>query len=178
MSLKDYKRTDGQTWAVGSLFNKVDADLFFCMHDFDNPPRNAIHQGNYPLNEIINKYDSGFFTNTISYMLAYALYNEVDCVELYGVDLDGNYEHQSASVCYWIGYLRGKGVEVKIAESSPLCDTDFLYGFQPTKGFIDALKERLEFSMKMLECEKDADKANQWLGQINDIKYWMRRLKQ
>ncbi|KKL18411.1 hypothetical protein LCGC14_2475810, partial [marine sediment metagenome] len=40
----------------------------------------------YPLGEITEKFRSNYFANTICYMVAYAMYEKVDSIGLYGVD--------------------------------------------------------------------------------------------
>lgn len=91
----------------------------------------------YPLKEIRRYYGNvmekgghvikDFYTTTPPYMLALALYLGYDRVELYGIDLDKE-ERQAHrdSVFYWIGYLRGVGVQVFIPEECVLAD-DALY---------------------------------------------------
>lgn len=179
-SLRHFNGADCSLWAVGSSFKNVKADLYFCMHDFDKLPDgvNAIYQDGFPLDEIIKAFGSSFFTNTISYMIAYALYKGVKAIYLYGVDMDSmsEYEHQKASVDYWIGFARGRGVIVTV--NSDIDKTDFLYGYEPTGKIIKAMQKRLydaEFHFEHAESENE---KNQWIGCIYDLKYWIRRLKQ
>ena len=179
-SLNKFKGADCPIWAVGSSYPKLKADLYFWMHSFDKLPKDveAIYQNNFPLSEIIEMFGSSFFTNTVSYMIAYAIYLDVKTIEVYGVDLDAEseYEHQKPSVCYWLAYARGKGVKVNVHSS--IDKTDFIYGYEPTKKLLEAMNERLEMSNQHLAVADNDKEKNQWLGQINDLKYWKRRLRQ
>jgi hypothetical protein len=103
----------------------------------------------FPLDEIIEKLDLGYFSDTVCYMLAYALY---DCTEgskkdntlklkyplklrLYGVDLQdkAEYGEEKGGVECWIGYALGLGADVEISRGSTLLmtTTGKPYGMEP-----------------------------------------------
>jgi len=86
----------------------------------------------YPIEEIVKAYNSKYFTSTVSYQLAWALYMGYKEVHVYGVNFIGKeeYEYQRASAEFWIGYLRGAGVDVYIPPSSCLMKAAFLYGYE------------------------------------------------
>ncbi len=94
----------------------------------------------YPLKRIDRKLGAnGFFSNTISYMLAYAIDKSTRVVDgevvlrkdglkkiyIYGVDMltKDEYELEKGGIEYWIGYARGLGIKVEIAKESALCKT-------------------------------------------------------
>ena len=70
----------------------------------------------YPLDEIIKELETDYFTNSISYMVAYAIYYGADEIAMYGVDMaqDEEYAKERPSVEYFVGYARAKGVPVYI----------------------------------------------------------------
>lgn len=83
----------------------------------------------YPEVEIVERFGR-VFTNTISWMIALAIYEGYD-IGLFGVDMVRDYELEGrVSVAYLIGVARGLGLEVTIAESCPLLKVDKLYGFE------------------------------------------------
>lgn len=115
----------------------------------------------YPLDEIADTLreqygdTERYFTNSISYMLAYALYCNVDEVGVWGVDmaLDNEYTSQRPSVEYWIGLLRGAGITVHIPASCDLLQKSHLYGYEFEEG--SRFMERLEARDRELKARKD-----------------------
>lgn len=86
----------------------------------------------YPLDDIIAKLETDYFTNSISYMVAYAVYIGVDEIGIYGVDMaqDEEYSKERPSVEYFVGYARAKGIPVYIPPESDICKVPYYYGFQ------------------------------------------------
>lgn len=82
-----------------------------------------------------------FFTSSFDLMLALALSEGFERIELHGVDLwDGvlavtdvapheRRGQQRNGAHYWIGVARGCGVDVVIPDESSLCKTERLYGY-------------------------------------------------
>jgi len=190
MTLSQFRKEEhgsSEIWAVGSAFTllkdkDINIDKYFCLHTNEtlNYDGDIIDQSSYPLKPIISKFNSRFFTNSISYMIAYALLNDFKKISIYGVDMDSESEYafQRPSVTYWIGYARGLSVEVIIASEidSPI----FLYGFEDYSVLIKKLKDRRDFSKQMADkCleNKDIRKADQFIGQMADNDYWIRELR-
>lgn len=89
---------------------------------------------NYPLSSIIEYFDTDFFSNTVDYAIALALYE--GCTELcmYGVNMasPGEYAYQQSGVNFWCGMAMGLGVKVKVfGEISTIMRTKdgLLYGY-------------------------------------------------
>lgn len=190
MTLSQFKLEEhngSDIWAVGSAYpilkdRDININKYFCLHkdetlDYDG---DIINQTNYPLEEIISKFNSRFFTNSISYMIAYAIYKEYKKISLYGVDMDsaGEYEFERPSVTYWIGFARGLSLEVLIA--SEIDNPIFLYGFDDYSVLINKLKNRKDFSKKMADAyleSGDIRRADQFIGQYADNEFWIRELR-
>lgn len=190
MTLSKFDKSEfngSEIWAVGSAFKllketDINVNKYFCLHknetlDFDG---DIIDQKNYPLESIISKFNSRFFTNSISYIIAFALYNEFDSISLFGVDMDSEseYEFERPSVSYWIGFARGLSKEVNIA--SDIDNPLFLYGFDDYSVLINRLKNRMDYSLEMAKHHQglgDLKKSDQFLGQYADNKYWIRELR-
>lgn len=90
----------------------------------------------YPYEEI-NDYIShldpcgrDYFTNSVSFMIALAMYEGFDIIHLYGVDMavGSEYEHQRPSCEFWVGICKGLGIELYIPEQSDLLKTMAVYG--------------------------------------------------
>ena len=91
----------------------------------------------YPIEEIIAMFPRKYFTNTISYGIAYALYlkaigMELDTIGIWGVDMavTAEYGHQRPSCEYFIGLAEGMGVPVFLPDECDLCKSAMLYGFE------------------------------------------------
>lgn len=88
----------------------------------------------YPYKEIVRHFDTEFFSCTISYMIAYALYKGYNYIRLYGVDMitTKEYEREKGGVEYWVGIAKGMGCKVEIARGSAVCQTKtgVPYGFK------------------------------------------------
>ncbi len=76
----------------------------------------------YPLQEVIKEFNTKYFTNTISYMLAYVALLKIPYAGLYGIDVSfgAPYAQENRGVEYWIGRAEERGVKVYCPESSHL----------------------------------------------------------
>jgi hypothetical protein len=101
----------------------------------------------FPLKEITDKYGN-YFTNSISYMTALAIYEGYHEIAIFGVDMavSSEYNVQRPSCEYFIGLARGAGIKVYIPPASDLCKTRFLYAFEATKQH--QYKEKIESMIK------------------------------
>jgi len=97
----------------------------------------------FPLKEIFEKYGIFYYTNTISYMLAYALFNGIESVDLWGVAQSGIKEHiiERRGVEFWIGVCSGQGMKITINGPSNLLkfEKGIVYGYK--KSPIEVAKE-------------------------------------
>lgn len=95
----------------------------------------------FPIKEVVKKFGLPYFTNTISYMIAYALLQGAEEIDIYGVNQasSSEYFYEKAGVEYWIGIATGLGVKVIIngAQSEVLANKrrfggNLLYGYNQT----------------------------------------------
>jgi hypothetical protein len=80
----------------------------------------------YPLEAIQNRFGVNFFSDTIAYMIAYALYEgKWKTIKMYGVDMfdGGEYRQEKGGVEFWIGYGMGMGVKFIISEGASILQT-------------------------------------------------------
>lgn len=91
------------------LQNNRDVDVY--MQDvYPDVPRSV----RYPLDEIVDRFKSSYFTSSVAYALALACHLGYKRLELYGVEMETNteYGHQRPGVAFWLGVARGMGMEV------------------------------------------------------------------
>ncbi len=99
-------------------------------------------QENYPLQEVMDFFDTDYFSNSVDYAIALAIYEGFDEIDLYGVNMavDSEYAYEKAGVDFWCGVAKGKGVKVNVhGEQSTIMKTrdGFLYGYAiPQKSSI------------------------------------------
>jgi hypothetical protein len=84
----------------------------------------------YPLDRMVSMFGR-YFTSSIGYMTALAIADGYDWIGLYGIDLasDIEYQQQRANAEYFVGYAKGMGKTVVLAETSAICKAGHLYGF-------------------------------------------------
>jgi len=91
----------------------------------------------FPLKEIVEHYGIFYFTNTVCFMLAYALWlGDVRSVTLWGVNQTGSLEYfkERKGVEFWMGLLAGMGVELRVEGPSQLLQAEnkYIYGYKKT----------------------------------------------
>lgn len=112
----------------------------------------------YPLKEVMKHFQTSYFTNTISYMLALAIYEKFERIHLYGVDAPygGIYFMEKSGLEYWIGRAQQAGVEVVPCEGSLMLQTydGLLYGQRGATSIDMFLSDRMHL-MNILPKEGD-----------------------
>ncbi len=176
-SIKNHKTNRAKLQKL-EAYKKMECPIY-CQEAWEEIPT-AIK---YPLQEIQKELcngEKGYFTNQVSYMIALAIYEKFDKISLYGIDMavDDEYEHQRPSVEYWIGYARGKGIEVYVPNDSSLLKTNYIYGYEQEEAieFVADCKKRLEFLKDRKErakhaMEKNNESMNQYIGAISDLEH-------
>lgn len=95
----------------------------------------------YPLDKMIERF-GGYFTNSVSYMLAMAIAEGYEEIHLYGVEMSisSEYIFERPSVEYFVGLARGMGISVIIPEISTLSRAYWMYGYDtPVQGDVKAV---------------------------------------
>lgn len=108
--------------------NKLDCDIISLHHI------KGIKSRRYPYKIIVKKFGTEFFSCTVCYMIAYALYKGYDYIRMYGIDMitTKEYEREKGGVEFWIGIAKGMGCKVEISKGSAVCQTKLgvPYGFK------------------------------------------------
>lgn len=76
----------------------------------------------YPIEEVSHCVGRRYFTSSPAYGLALAIYEEVDEIKLYGVNLASNTEYVEQRPCieWLLGLAEGRGIKVEAPDDSPL----------------------------------------------------------
>lgn len=85
----------------------------------------------FPFADARELFGSTYLTSSSAYMLALALLRGYDHVELYGVDMavdDHEYFRQRPCMEAWIGFAKGRGVNVVLPAKSPVLKSDYIEG--------------------------------------------------
>ena len=108
----------------------------------------------YPIWNMRRKYGD-FYTSTLAYMMAMALDEGFNHIELYGYDMeaDTEYKYQRDSAEYFIGLAEGMGVEVFLPSNSSLIKGGLgMYAYETTEvGY----RQLLEGRIIQLQNQKD-----------------------
>lgn len=88
----------------------------------------------YPIEEIINFFKTDYFSNTVDYALALAIYKGFTEIGLYGINMlrGSEYAYQKAGIEFWVGQAMGRGVKVtNYSKISTILKTrdGLLYGY-------------------------------------------------
>lgn len=138
----------------------------------------------YPRAEVEAVYGR-YFTNSISWMIALAIYQQFQHIGVYGVDMaqDSEYGHQRPSCEYFLGWAAGHGISITIPDTSDLLKTPFLYGLEDGGPLRRKFESRLADLLKQRdETIRQRDQAQQMIlqlmGAIEDVQYWLRAWSQ
>ena len=87
----------------------------------------------YPLKAIIAHFDCDLFTSTVSYAIAWGLFNKFKRIDLYGINCvyAEEWAYQREAIAHWLGVARGMGVKTNVTgeEYRPLRSRHGLYGY-------------------------------------------------
>jgi uncharacterized small protein (DUF1192 family) len=117
----------------------------------------------YPIEEIKAKFGN-YFTSTIAYMIALAIYEDAKEIGIWGIDMMGDEEYARQRPCceYYLGMARALGINVVIAEESPLLRAERMYAYEycELSAEIALMTQNIaraeaEASKKVLEAKHD-----------------------
>jgi hypothetical protein len=145
---------DGENWGITQLLLRRPVDLVIDMNVYDDMRwgENEWHENqrvmricsdqgilyyglqNYPIDTIIREFRTDYFTNTVDYALALAIYLGHTEIHLYGVSMatGTEYAYQKPGVDFWCGVALGRGARIIVhgEQSTILKSRDGLvYGY-------------------------------------------------
>lgn len=79
----------------------------------------------YPLKTILKRFKRDYFSDTLAYMLAYAIYKGYTKVYFPGCDMHtaSEYMQEKGGIEYWMGRAEERGIELVLCEGSSLLKT-------------------------------------------------------
>lgn len=140
----------------------------------------------YPKDEVLAHF-GGYFTNTVSWMIALAIMGRYHNIGVYGIDMaqDSEYGNQRPSCEFFLGWAAGAGINLFVPQSSDLLKTPYLYGLEEEAA--DALRTKYEVRLKDLQQRQSQMQAqynqlqaglNQMAGAIENTQYFLRAWSQ
>jgi len=124
----------GQTDSMIKILKNHEGPIYTC--ELDDRAKGLVL---YPVEQVVRDLNCYYLNNTVAYAIAFALWNKVGCIKLFGVDFTykGNlYFAEAGRGCveYWLAKCQAQGVRVEVANTSTLLDTSIpveekLYGY-------------------------------------------------
>jgi len=121
----------------------------------------------YPLEKVYARFGN-YFTNTLTFIIAWAVMEGYERIELYGFDMasDTEYKHQRPNACYWIGLCRGMGIDLFIPPESKLLKGYARYAYDDVM-----LGSRQEMEIQLFAAREKlkpkAEEVNQLRGRAD-----------
>jgi hypothetical protein len=139
-------------WGVNDIVEQCELDAVFNFHDMNDARYRELYAKStevvnetgveffglerydfileskeYPLEDIVNHFNTDYFSNGICHMIAYAIYTGKTHIVLYGVNMTSDHEYlQNERPCveYWVGRAQGAGIRVDVVgQQSDLLQT-------------------------------------------------------
>ena len=103
-----------------------DTPVYMQAQDMDIP-----RSFTYPLESVRTISGCDYYTSSIAYMLALAIYEGAKTIGVWGVDMlrDEEYAFQRPCVEYWLGIAKGRGIVLSIPVQSSLLKANHRYGY-------------------------------------------------
>ena len=130
----DTEDAGGQTDSMAKLLKEHEGPIYTC--ELDDRCPGLVES---PIKEVIEDTNCYYLNNTVAYAIAFAYWNEVSNIKLFGIDFSykGNLHFAEAGrgcVEFWLSKCIEKNIQVEVASSSGLLDTDVpaeqkLYGY-------------------------------------------------
>jgi|TARA_S200002703_G_scaffold62231_1_gene54108 hypothetical protein len=134
----DTQDAGGQTDCMKELLTNHNKPIYTCENDARC--KNLVE---YPVQEIVKETNCHYLNNTVAYAVAFAYWNDVANIKLFGIDFtykNNLYFAEAGRACveFWLVKCMEKGIQVEVASSSSLLDTNIpgeqrLYGYHRLK---------------------------------------------
>jgi hypothetical protein len=131
----------------------------------------------FPKNEMIDMFGT-YFTNSISWEIALAIYEGFETIAIFGVDMatDAEYREQRPSCEYFVGWGRALGITMYVPPQSDLCKSIWLYPFEDSAPFrqkIDGRRKELRARVDQISFQEQQahDQRLQILGALENMNY-------
>lgn len=158
-SLEDFYSSDDHA-DHREWLTRFGGPIYIRSRDLDVAAEWGIEAEAYPLEAVLNEFETSYFNNTVSYLLALAIVMGFEEIHMYGVDMaqdtlfQAEYRQQRPSCEYFIGVANGRGIPVKLPDGSDLMVTSHLYGFED-----DQHQKKMVARMQELSNRKEQMRA-------------------
>ncbi|MGQ0433116.1 MAG: hypothetical protein ACT452_12000 [Microthrixaceae bacterium] len=177
-----------EKWLCNNLWKFVPAgkwDRLYDLHDLDTIQSDKEHEAflrtttkpvyvwrpqadwgsalPFPKDEVVDAFGR-YFTNSISWMIAQAIYEGATEIHVYGVDMAQGTEYaaQRPSCEYFLGYAAGRGIKVYVPPQSDLLKSAAMYGIEDDSAI------RIKFDERAKELERKAAELHAQSQQVRD----------
>ena len=188
--LAPYGDHDWEIWLIHDMYKEKDRwTRFFEIHDLDfvkqhrpedyvwlmdhqrevyirDPHQDFPNANLFPWRELVERFGN-YFTNTISWQIAYAIQLGATTIGIYGVDMscdaatNGEYQHQRPSCEYFIGLARGMGIEVIVPKECDLLKTHRLYAVEAPTALESKMDRRVvEITKRVQHYQQEEQEAH------------------
>jgi hypothetical protein len=130
----DSNDAGGQTESMQKLLAEHEGPIYTC--ELDERCKGLVE---FPIQEILRDTNAHYLNNTVAYAIAFALWNKVGFLNLFGIDFgykNNLYFAEAGRACveFWLAKCMHAGMEVAVASTSFLLDTavppqEKLYGY-------------------------------------------------
>ena len=122
----DTENAGKQTPALRRELPKHKGPIYTCQLD-ERVPGAVL----YPLEEVIKDTNLCYFNNTVPYAVAFAAYQEIGKLHLFGIDYSYStnvHMAESGRACteFWLSFCVSRGMKIDVAYGSSLLDTNVL----------------------------------------------------
>lgn len=129
-----------------------------------------------------------YFTNTVSWMIAHAIFEQRPHIGVFGIDMaqDSEYAHQRPSCEFFLGWAVGAGISLHIPDTSDLLKAPFMYGAEDGNPMRIKMESRLEeltgrknevqnqINQLTGQLQQATTVLHQILGAEEDTRYYLR----
>jgi len=130
----DTEDAGSMTQMMRKYLPEVDYPIYTCELDNRVP-----YAEEFPLAPLITDLGCSYFNNPVAYAIAFALWNKVNCLTIFGVDFtyktNMHYAESGKACCeFWLAKCMENNIEISIAPRSNLLETNVdikekLYGY-------------------------------------------------
>lgn len=131
-----------------------------------------------PVTDLITEFGPYFFTSSIAWMFAMAIYSGAKEIGLWGVDMShqSEYGYQRAGCQYFAMVARARGIEVSVPPESDLLRPPPLYGVcEHTHAWIKTRARVVEIQQRIADAQKRYTEAQQeslfLQGALDDLQW-------
>lgn len=118
-------------------------------------------------------YGADYFTNTVSYMIAWAIHQGYSEIALYGIDMVVGTEYQFQKACceFWLGIAHGRGIVVRLPAECALLKHSHRYGYEiePSVGLVSISELAARSHHLTAERDKAISKLHALDGAVHEV---------